>query len=49
MGNVATFLGKWRIVQTELWDLDDLDLVTPATISLSRNHDGHIGFIAVEA
>jgi hypothetical protein len=49
MGNVGTFFGNWRIVHTELWDLEDLDLVTPATISLERNHDGHIAFIAVEA
>jgi hypothetical protein len=26
-------LGKWRIVETELWDLDDLDL-------LGRQDDG---------
>jgi hypothetical protein len=29
--------------------VEDLDLVAPATISLGRNHDGHIGLIAVEA
>lgn len=43
------FLGNWRIVETELWDIEDLDLVTPATLSLDRNHEGRIAFIAVEA
>ena len=48
MDKTNIFLGNWRIVETELWDLDDLDLVTPATLSLNPNHQGHIAFIAVE-
>ena len=43
------FLGKWRIVETELWDREDLDLVAPATLSLNRNRVGQIAFLAVEA
>ena len=35
-------------METELWDLDDLDLVTPATLALNLNHQGHIAFIGVE-
>jgi hypothetical protein len=46
-GNV--FLGDWRIIETELWDIEDLDLVTAATISLNSNHEGRLAFIAVEA
>ncbi len=48
MDKTNIFLGNWRIVETELWDLDDLDLVTPATITLNQNDQGHIAFIAVE-
>jgi len=49
MDKTNIFLGNWRIVETELWDLEDLDLVTPATLSLNPRHQGHIAFIAVEA
>jgi hypothetical protein len=49
MDKTNVFLGNWRIVETELWELEDLDLVTPATLTLRRNHQGHIAFIAVEA
>jgi hypothetical protein len=48
MDKTKIFLGNWRIVETELWDLEDLDLVTPATLSLNPNHQGRIAFIAVE-
>ena len=43
------FLGEWRIVETELWDLADLDLVTRATISLKPNNAGSFAFIAIQA
>ncbi|AMY08824.1 hypothetical protein LuPra_02030 [Luteitalea pratensis] len=43
------FLGNWRIVETELWDLDALDVFTPARLSLSAKHEGQLAFIAVEA
>ena len=33
----------------ELWDREALDLVSPATLSLNRDHLGRITFIAVEA
>lgn len=49
MGKVADVLGAWRIIEADLWDLEDLDLLTPATISLDRNHDGHLALIAVDA
>jgi hypothetical protein len=47
MDKANMFLGNWRIVETELWDLDDLDLVTPATLSLGSKHQGQIAFIAI--
>ena len=48
MTKTNVFLGNWRIVDTELWDLDDLDVFTPARLSLRANHEGQIAFIAVE-
>jgi hypothetical protein len=44
-----SFVSDWRIIETELWDLEDLDLVTPATLSLKPNHAGRLAFIAIEA
>jgi hypothetical protein len=43
------FVGAWRILETELWTREDLDLVAPALLSLGRNRGGRIAFIAVEA
>jgi hypothetical protein len=42
-------LGTWRIVATELWDLDDLDLMEPAHLTLKRNGHGSLGLLAIEA
>ncbi len=36
---VNPFLGLWRIVQTDLWNRDSLDLIVPAHITFSE--DGH--------
>jgi hypothetical protein len=29
-----SLLGTWRIVETELWDVDDLDVTDPAHLTL---------------
>ena len=42
-------LGNWRITETELWDLEALDLVTPAMLSLKPKGGGQIALIAIEA
>ena len=42
------FIGEWRISEMEMWDHDALDLVAPATLSLGKDHDGTMRFIAVE-
>lgn len=34
--------GRWRIVETELWDREALDLVVPAYIRFDRTGD-HLG------
>jgi hypothetical protein len=41
--------GRWRMVETELWDLENLDLVEPAFIEFGTDGMGRFGFIAVEA
>lgn len=40
--------GRWQITETELWDTDDLNLVTPAFIEFAEDESGSFGFIAVQ-
>src|SRR3984893_19295065 len=42
-------IGRWRIVQADLWDRDYLDLVEPAYISFGKNGRGEFAFGAVNA
>jgi len=42
-------VGRWRIVETEVWDRDALDLVVPAHITLGRNGLGKMELIAIGA
>ena len=41
--------GVWRIVDTELWDLDDLDLLEPAHLTLEPDGLGALQLLAMEA
>ncbi len=41
-------LGKWRIVEMELWDSDFLDLVEPAYIRFDAQSGGEFVFGAVQ-
>jgi hypothetical protein len=41
-------LGKWRIIEMELWDSDFLDLVEPAYISVDAQGRGSFVFGAVQ-
>jgi hypothetical protein len=43
------FLGWWRIVATELWASDDLDLAGQAHLTLERNGLGQMALLAIEA
>jgi hypothetical protein len=43
-----SIVGRWRIVETELWDPEALDLVRPAFIEVGQDGLGHFGFIAVD-
>lgn len=42
-------IGKWRIVEADLWDNEHLDLVEPAHISFDKNGHGEIAFGAMQA
>jgi hypothetical protein len=46
MSNPA--VGRWRIVEMEVWDIDAIDLLGPAYIEFDRNGQGSFQFIAVE-
>lgn len=42
-------IGKWRIVEADLWDREHLDLVEPAYISFQQDGRGEIAFGALNA
>ncbi|MBZ9673185.1 hypothetical protein [Mesorhizobium sp. ES1-3] len=37
-------VGRWRIVEADLWDRDHPDLVDPATITVEAGNHGEIAF-----
>ena len=43
----CALIGKWRIVEADLWDRDYLDLVEPAYISFRGDGRGEFAFGAV--
>lgn len=45
----SQLVGRWRIVEADLWDRDYLDLSGPATLTIGPNGDGEIAFGALEA
>lgn len=48
-GSRNTFLGRWRIIVSELWTREDLDLVVPAHITFNHNRLGELELIAISA
>jgi hypothetical protein len=42
-------IGRWRIVGSDLWDRDYLDLVDPAFIAIGRGGHGELAFGVVNA
>ena len=42
-------IGRWRIVEADLWDRDYLDLVEPATMTIRADGHGEIAFGAMQA
>jgi hypothetical protein len=43
------FRGRWRLVDTDLWDLDDLDLDEQAHITFGSRGLGSLALIAMQA
>ena len=42
-------IGRWRIVEADLWDRDYLDLVVPAYMTFNEDGRGEFAFGAVNA
>ena len=42
-------LGRWRIIEADLWDRDYLDLCGPANLVTKADGDGEIAFGAMQA
>ena len=42
-------IGRWRIVSSDVWDRDYLDLVQPAFIPIGQDGRGELAFGAVNA
>jgi len=42
-------VGRWRIVEADIWDQDYLDLYGPATVVIGADGRGHIAFRAMQA
>jgi hypothetical protein len=42
-------IGRWRIVEADLWDRDYLDLVEPAAMIIRADGRGEIAFGAMQA
>jgi hypothetical protein len=43
------FVGRWRIVEADIWDQAYLDLCGPATITITDHGRGEIAFGALQA
>ena len=44
----CALIGKWRIIEADLWDRDYLDLVEPAHIMFDGNDRGEFAFGCVQ-
>ncbi len=42
-------VGRWRIVEADIWDRDHVDLCGPAAITINDHGRGEIAFGALEA
>jgi len=42
-------VGRWRILEADLWDRDYLDLVEPATMTIGVDGHGEIAYGAMQA
>lgn len=44
-----SLLGRWRIVETDLWDTEYLDMLEPAHITFRVNGEGEFAFGCINA
>ena len=44
---MTSLIGRWRIVEMDLWDQDAVDLVEPGFIEFGRDGTGRFGFVVV--
>jgi hypothetical protein len=42
-------IGRWRIIEADLWDRNYLDMVEPAMMTIRANGHGEIAFGAMQA
>lgn len=47
--SIPRVLGRWRMIEMDMWDRDAMDLVGPAMIEFGRDGTGSFRFIAVHA
>ncbi len=46
---IDSFLGSWRIIETELWEQSDLDEIVEAHLTLESHGLGEFAFLCVQA
>jgi hypothetical protein len=46
---INPFIGRWRIVEMEMWDKDYIDMEGPGEINFGKRNGGSFRFGAVEA
>ena len=46
---IHSFLGSWRILETELWEQSDLDEIVEAHLTLESHGLGEFAFLCVRA
>jgi hypothetical protein len=44
----AKYIGRWRIIEMEMWDQDYIDMVTPGYFSFDKDELGYFQFGSVE-
>jgi hypothetical protein len=42
-----TLVGRWRLIEMELWDEEALDLVGPPFVDFAADGTGEVGFVVV--
>ncbi|MDN5850808.1 MAG: hypothetical protein L0H63_14420 [Nitrococcus sp.] len=42
-------VGRWRIIEADIWDRDYIDLCGPATVAIGADNHGEIAFGAMQA